>query len=192
MQALNICIDIDGTITDPYYWLDMANRFFSKRLTEEQVTEYYIHQVLGIEEHEYEKFYEENKFRMHSEQKIREDVSIVLETLSIIHRIYFVTARNVELEMLTHSYLKKNNIPYDGLFLLGSHYKVDKAIELKCNIFIEDNYDNAVQLSNEGFKVLLIDTNYNRKPLNKNIVRVYNWKEILFIISELSLQSKVM
>lgn len=192
MQSLNICIDIDGTITDPYYWLDMANGFFNKSITEEQVTEYYIHQVLGIDRHEYENFYEKNKFTIHSEEKIREDVSFVLETLSIIHKIYFVTARDTELEMLTHSYLKKNNIPYDGLFLLGSHYKVDKAIELKCSIFIEDNYDNAVQLSNEGFKVLLIDTNYNKKPLNKNIVRVYNWKEILFIISELSLQSKAM
>lgn len=71
-------------------------------------------------------------------------------------------------------------------------YKVDKARELKCNMFIEDSYDNAVQLSNADFKVLLIDTNYNRKPLNESITRVYNWTEIYGIINELFLQGKAM
>jgi len=96
------------------------------------------------------------------------------------------------LTMLTHSYLKKNEIPYDDLFVLGSHYKVDKAKELKSDIFIEDNYHNALQLSEAGFKVLLLDTNYNRKPINENITRVYNWKEIYSIIDKLLLQSKAM
>ena len=94
--------------------------------------------------------------------------------------------------MFTHSYLKNNEIPYDDLFVLGSHYKVDKAKELECSVFVEDNYDNAVELSNAGFKVLLIDANYNRKPLNDNIVRVYSWKEIYSIINKLLLQSKAM
>jgi len=80
---------------------------------------------------------------------------------------------------------------YDDLFVLGNHYKVNTAKELNCSIFIEDNYNNAIQLSTAGFKVLLIDTNYNRKPLNDNIVRVNNWKDIFSIINELSLQTKV-
>jgi uncharacterized protein len=94
--------------------------------------------------------------------------------------------------MLTNAYLRKNEIPYDDVFVLGTHYKVDKARELNCSIFIEDNYDNAIQLSSAGFKVLLIDTNYNRKPLNENVVRVYNWKDIYTIINELILQSIAM
>jgi len=192
MKNLNICIDIDGTITDAYYWLNMTNKYFKKNVKEEEVTKYYIHEVMGIEAEEYLKFYEENKIKIHSEQKLREDVQIVIERLSMLHNIYFVTAREKELTMLTHLYLKRNEIPYDDLFVLGSHYKVDKARELECNVFIEDNYDNAIQLSTAGFKVLLVDTNYNQKPLNDNIVRVYNWKEIHSIINELLLQSKAM
>jgi uncharacterized HAD superfamily protein len=187
VNNLNICIDIDGTITDPYYWLDFTNKYFNKSITEDQVTEYCIDKVMGINRHEYERFYEKNKFKMHVDPKIRCDVKLVLKTLNVNHNIYFVTARERELEMLTHIYLRKNKIPYDGLFVLGSHYKVDKARELKCSIFIEDNYDNAMQLSNEGFKVLLLDTNYNRNPLSENVIRVYNWKEIFSIINELSL-----
>jgi len=189
MKDLNICIDIDGTITDAYYWLNITNKYFNKNIKEEEITEYYIHDVMGIKLEEYEEFYDKNKIEIHSEQKIRQDVKIVLKSLSELHNIYFVTARDKSLTMFTHSFLKKNEIPYDDLFVLGSHYKVNKARELECNVFIEDNYDNAVQLSDAGFKVLLIDTNYNRKPLNNNIVRVYDWKEIYSIINKLLLQS---
>ena len=192
MKNLNICIDIDGTITDAYYWLDITNKYFNKNITEQQVTEYYIHEVMGIDVKEYDEFYDKNKIAIHSQQKLREDVQIVIKRLSAIHNIFFVTAREKSLTMFTHSYLKNNEIPYDDLFVLGSHYKVDKAKELECSVFVEDNYDNAVELSNAGFKVLLIDANYNRKPLNDNIVRVYNWKEIYSIINKLLLQSKAM
>ena len=192
MKNLNICIDIDGTITDAYYWLNITNKYFNKNITEKQITKYYIHEVMGIKQSEYEEFYDKNKIQIHSEQKLREDVQIVIKRLSLMHNIFFVTAREKSLTMLTHSYLRKNEIPYDDLFVLGSHYKVDKARELECNVFIEDNYDNAVQLSNAGFKVLLLDANYNRKPLNENIVRVYSWKEIYSIINKLLLQSKAM
>lgn len=192
MKNLNICIDIDGTITDAYYWLNITNKYFNKNITEKQITKYYIHEVMGIKQSEYEEFYDKNKIQIHSEQKLREDVQIVIKRLSLMHNIFFVTAREKSLTMLTHSYLRKNRIPYDDLFVLGSHYKVDKAKELECNVFIEDNYDNAMQLSKEGFKVLLLDANYNRLPLNENIVRVYSWKEIYSIINKLLLQRKAM
>lgn len=191
MRKLNICIDIDGTITDPYYWLDISNEFFNKKVKEEEVTEYYIHKVLDVEEKAYIEFYEKNKFKIHSDQELRKDAIEVLKTLNIDHKLFFVTARDTSLEMLTYSYLKKNNIPFNDLFVLGSHYKVDKAKELGCNIFIEDNHDNALQLSEYGFRVLLIDTNYNRKPINDNITRVYDWNEIYKIITECSEQREV-
>lgn len=192
MKDLNICIDIDGTITDAYFWLNITNKYFNKNITEQEITQYYIHEVMGIKQEEYDKFYEENKIEIHTHQKIREDAQSVIKRLSALHSIYFVTARDKSLTMLTHSYLKNNQIPYDDLFVLGSHHKVNKAKELNCNVFVEDNYDNAVELSNAGFMVLLIDTGYNKKPLNDNIVRVYNWEEIYSIINKLLLQSKAM
>ncbi|MHC1683632.1 MAG: hypothetical protein AB6733_11845 [Clostridiaceae bacterium] len=191
MKKLNICIDIDGTITEPYYWLELLNKAFNKNVTEEEVTQYYIHKVMGVEQEDYESFYEKNKFKIHSEQKLREDVLEVLKELSFYHKLFFVTARDSSLEMLTHSYLRNNGVPFNDLFVLGSHFKVDKAKELSCNIFIEDNYENAIELSNNGFNVLLIDTNYNRKPINNNITRVYNWNEIYQFIKKSSLRREV-
>ncbi|WPC41687.1 5' nucleotidase, NT5C type [Clostridium sp. JS66] len=191
MKNLNICIDIDGTITDPYFWLDIANKYFNKNVTIDKVTEYKVDIVMGVTRDEYYDFYDKNKFKMHNDNvSLRENAKEVIEELIKLNTIYFVTARDKDLKLLTYSYLNNNSIPYDDIFVLGTHYKVDMARKLKCDIFIEDSYENALQLSENGFKVLLIDTNYNRKPLNKNIVRVLNWNEIYEVIKEMPLCSK--
>lgn len=191
VKNLNICIDIDGTITDPYFWLNMANKYFNKNITVDKVTEYEIDKVMEITREEYYDFYNKSKFEMHNEKvRLRENAREIIEELIKINNIYFVTARDKDLKILTYSYLNKNNIPYDDVFVLGTHYKVNMAKELNCDIFIEDSYANALQLSKNGFKVLLIDTNYNRKPLNKNIIRVFNWNEIYEIIKEIPLHRK--
>lgn len=190
MKNLNICIDIDGTITDPYYWLSYANEYFNLKVTEDQVTEYDIHKVLNIEENAYLKFYEELKAEIHSKQPLRNDVKEILDILHKYNNLYFITAREKSLELLTFSYLLNNEIPFDEVFVLGTHNKVPKAKELNCNIFIEDSYDNAISLSENGFKVILLDTNYNRLPLNSNITRVDNWNEILQVINEIAIEKE--
>ncbi|MCR3757561.1 hypothetical protein KYB31_00965 [Clostridium felsineum] len=185
MKNLNICIDIDGTITDAYYWIDLCNEHFNTSITNGDATEYYIHKVLNVSEEQYNEFYKKYKYKLHTNQKLRKNVKSVIHTLSLKNNIYFVTARDRDLTILTYSYLRKNKIPYNDLFILGTHHKVPTAMQLNCDLFIEDNYDNAIELSNAGFKVLLIDTNYNRKPLNPNILRFYSWDEVYDIIDKL-------
>lgn len=191
MKNLNICIDIDGTITDPYFWLNIANKYFKKNITIDKITEYQIDKIMGVTREEYYDFYNKSKFEMHNEEvRLRENAREIIQELIKTNNIYFVTARDKDLKILTYSYLKKNNIPYDDVFVLGTHYKVDTAEKLKCDVFIEDCYENALQLSESGFKVLLIDTNYNRKTLNENIIRVFNWNEIHEIVKEIPLHRK--
>ncbi|MDR3597520.1 hypothetical protein [Clostridium sp.] len=191
MKNLNICIDIDGTITDPYYWLSYANNYFKLNVSVNEITCYEIAKVLKIKEDDYLRFYEEYKFEIHSKQELRDDVKAILDMLYKQNNIYFVTARDRSLELLTNLYLKNHDIPSDEVLVLGTHNKVPAARNLNCDIFIEDSYDNAIQLSTSGFKVLLIDTNYNRFPLNDNIIRVYNWKEILDFIDKVSKEKEV-
>ena len=185
MKKLNICIDIDGTITDPYYWLSYANTYFNSNISESQVTSYDIAKVLNINRSEYLEFYEKFKTKIHSNQELRNDVKVTLDKLYESNNIYFVTARDKSLELLTLVYLKKHELQFNEVFVLGTPNKVPTAMDLNCDIFIEDSYDNAVQLSNSGFKVILIDTNYNRLPLNDNIIRVYNWNEVFEIVNEI-------
>lgn len=190
MRRLNICIDIDGTITDSYYWLSFCNEYFNTCLTEEDVTSHSIREVLGVDEEQFVEFYKKNKLKFHSNQTVRNDAGPVIRDLNRLHNIYFVTARDAGLTMFTHAFLRKNDIPYDRLFVLGTPNKVQKASDLECDIFIEDNYENAVQLSEAGYPVILIDACYNRKPLNESITRVWNWDEAGEIIKRLSEESK--
>ncbi|KEI86625.1 hypothetical protein EXM98_12470 [Clostridium botulinum] len=187
MDNLNICIDIDGTITEPYYWLEISNKYFKKNIKPEDITVYNIEDVLGITEEEYMKFYEKYKVRIHTEEKLRQGAKKVLNELNKYHNIYFVTAREKSLEVLTKSYLINHSIKFRDLYVLGSHYKVDKAKELNCDIFIEDNPTNAVELSEAGFKVILLDTNYNKHiKENENIIRISHWDEVYNIVKEIS------
>ncbi|NEZ46884.1 hypothetical protein FDF74_06605 [Clostridium niameyense] len=191
MDKLNICIDIDGTVTEPYYWLNIFNKHFKKNIKPSEVTKYNIDEVMGITEEQYNEFYEKHKVRIHTvEEKVRKDAKDVLNILKEYNNIYFVTARDKSLEMLTRCYLENNGINYDELYVLGSHYKVKKAIELKCDIFIEDNPNNALELSEAGFKVILIDTNYNKNIHGYNIIRVYNWREVYNIVKEIYMEDK--
>lgn len=191
MKNLNICIDIDGTITEPYYWLDSANKYFNLHVTEGEITHYSIASCLKLKEEDYLKFYEKNKLKIHSKEKLRKGVKDILHIIYESNNIYFVTARDKSLELLTKIYLKYHKIPHDQVLVLGTANKIRAAQELDCDIFIEDSYDNALQLSSAGFKVLLIDTNYNRLPLNDNIMRVYDWQEILDIIDIISKEEVV-
>lgn len=177
-MRLNLCNDIDGTITEPYYWLGLANRYFNTNVSPKQVTCYEIHKVLDIPQEDYLKFYEELGEKLHSDSKVRESAVMILRRLDQIHNIHYVTARETKMREVTKKWIVKNNLPNSQLHLLGSHYKVQKAEELKCDIFIEDRYENALQLALAGFKVLLIDCTYNRSPLIHGITRVYSWMDI--------------
>ncbi|MTI46458.1 5' nucleotidase, NT5C type [Sporosalibacterium faouarense] len=178
MTGLNICIDIDGTITEPYCWIDIANEYFKVNLQPEDVTEYEIHKVLNIPREDYLKFYEKWGKEVHRRATIRENAYEILHKIHDEHNIYYVTAREEKMTEITKDWLVEKRLPQAQLFLLGSHYKVDKAKDLGCHVFIEDRYENALQLSMAGYKVLLIDCYYNRYPIMPGMTRVRNWKEI--------------
>jgi len=187
-MGLNICVDIDGTITDAYYWLQYANKHFNKNLQPKDVTKYDIHEVFNISREDYQLFYEKYGRELHASAELRENAGAILSKLASQHKIYYVTARESIMEDVTKEWFNKNQLPSGELFMLGTHYKVDQAKKLNCNLFIEDRYENAIQLAASGIKVLLIDCNYNRQPLTKGITRVYCWQDIDTIVQELSLE----
>ena len=178
MKELNICIDIDGTITEPYYWVDYANMYFNLNIKEADVTKYEIYDVLGISSDEVNGFYKMYGEEMLSNAQVRSNARSILWELYNKHNIYYVTARDNSLRALTEEWFKYNDLPKGELYMLGSHYKVDKAKELNCNIFLEDRYENAVELAGAGFKVYLLDCNYNIDKLLNGIQRVSNWEQV--------------
>ncbi|WP_409228921.1 hypothetical protein [Gudongella sp. SC589] len=177
-MSLNLCIDIDGTITEAYYWLDAANRYFNSSIQPYQVKEYDIHHVLDVSREDYQEFYRLHWQELHGNAKPRKYAELVLWKLFMQHNISYVTAREPVTRDTTVQWLRRHGMPEMDLHMLGSHYKVDKAKELDCDIFVEDRYENAVELALSGFQVLLMDCSYNRKPLIPGITRVTNWLDV--------------
>lgn len=181
MRKMNLCIDIDGTVTEPYYWLKRANLYFGKQLKPEDVTAYEIHKLLEIEEDDYREFYQLYGKLLHRESKARFGASEAIQLLYQQHNIHFVTARDEEMKDVSIEWLDMHNMPMDSIALLGSPDKANKAKELGSDLFIEDCYSNAIQLSRSGFEVILIDCTYNKGLLPENVTRVKSWSEIIKI-----------
>lgn len=182
IRCLNIGIDIDGTVTDPYFWLSHANRHFNKQVTQKDVTCYEIHKVLGVDEQAYREYYDRCGAELHRNADIRLGVKEVLGRLKHMHRLHFITARNKTLEDVSIEWLERHELPYDTIIHTGSHHKADCAKELKCDLFIEDCLNTALELSEAGIEVLLLNCNYNKAPLDKHIIRVNDWFQIERII----------
>lgn len=183
MSKLNICIDIDGTITNPYHFIPYLNDMYKKDLTEEQCTTHKMEELYGVELEDLLKLFHTEYVHAYSEAKVVENAKEIINELYSSHNLYFVTARSENLKDITVNWLSENGLGEVGVHLLGSDYKLDKAKELNCNIFIEDNPDNAYQLASGGLKVILIDNNYNRHIEHENIMRVNNWNDIKCIIN---------
>lgn len=181
MRKLNLCIDIDGTVTEPYYWLERANRYFDRQLKPEDINAYEIHRMLDVDEGDYNEFYDLYGKLLHRESKARLGAIEAIQSLYQQHMIHFVTAREEKMRDTSIEWLVRHQMPMDSISLLGSHYKVERAKELESDLFIEDCYSNALQLAQAGFDVLLIDCTYNRGPLPQNVTRVKNWSEIVKI-----------
>ena len=147
MNKLNICIDIDGTITNPYHFLPYLNDMYNKNLTEEQFITHKMEELCGVEFDDLLKLLHNDYIHAYSEADVVENAKDIIIELFANHNLYFVTARSQHLKDITQNWLTKHGLGEVALHLLGSDYKVDKARELNCNIFIEDNPDNAYQLT---------------------------------------------
>lgn len=185
-MKLNICVDIDGTITDPYYWLKYVNPYFHTNLKSEDIVKFDICRILNIDDETYNEFYDELGEQIHLDNIPRDFAVQVLNKLAEEHNIYYITARPDKYRQVTEKWLCENGLPKVPVYMMGHHNKAEQAKELKCDIFIEDRYRNSVFLAKEGIKVLMLDTNYNRYPLIDNMTRVLGWEDIQKEVKKIS------
>jgi uncharacterized HAD superfamily protein len=186
MKKLNIGIDIDGTVTEPYYWLPAANRYFNTQVKPEEITDYEIHKAMGIERQDYERFYAAYGRMLHGNAKLRAGVHETLHGFSASHGLHFITAREEDMRDISADWLQKHDLPASTLWHVGGRNKSVQAKKLGCDVFLEDCYQNAIMLAEAGIPVLLLDLNYNQGTLPKIVTRVKNWHQIRRTIESMS------
>jgi hypothetical protein len=176
MKKINLCIDIDSTVTMPDYWVPYANDYFGTNYHyhDDTVESYFIENKFTNEK--FDGFYHLFAKDMHRTAKIRPYAAEAINNLREFCNIYYVTAREKNIEPITIQWLKDHDV-YSDVYHLGSFYKNQKAKELNCHVFIEDNLETAKNLVEDSIKVLLIDTGFNRYENPDQIVRVFNWQE---------------
>lgn len=182
MSNLNICIDIDGTITSPYHFIPYLNDICQKNITEEECITLDWKELYNQDMEDILKKLHNEYIHVYKEAELVENVKETLEELKINNNLYFVTARSEILTDITKEWLIEKGIHNIDVHLLGSDYKIEKAKELNCNLFLEDNPDNAIQIANAGIDVILMDANYNKEINHERITRVKNWNEVKELI----------
>jgi uncharacterized HAD superfamily protein len=178
MKKLNIGVDIDGTITDPYHFIPYLNEMFNKNYKNEDITTHDWEALYNIKESDIITNFHETYLHTYIDVECIEGSSEIIEEIAKEHNVFFITARSHNLTDITNNWLKEIGLSSIDVHLLGSHYKVEKAQELNCDIFIEDSPANAIQLAEVGIIVFLINTYYNQEVKHPNIIRVNNWNEI--------------
>ena len=89
-----------------------------------------------------------------------------------------ITARDNRYYQETYDWLKKNNLPYDELMLLGSHEKMEFCLEKDLKVLGEDTLEIGIKVSAAGIPVLLMDAPYNHGELPELVYRKHSWEEI--------------
>ncbi len=103
------------------------------------------------------------------------------------HDLVIITSRMGELKEITKKWLDEN---FFGCFLKIYHTesiydknaitKHQACLESKANILIEDDISFASECMNNGIKVLLFDSPWNRDfEISTDAIRVYSWDDIL-------------
>ena len=103
------------------------------------------------------------------------------------HGLVIVTSRMGALKEITKKWLDKN---FSGCFSKVYHTesiydkdaitKHQACLKSKANILIEDDINFASECMNNGIKVLLVDSPWNRDfKILADAIRVYSWDDIL-------------
>lgn len=83
---------------------------------------------------------------------------------------------------LYKKWLEKNHFRFNGIFFCsdsrGAKDKLKGVRSVSADVMIDDRPDIAVYLAEKGVRVLLFDTRYNKNISHKNIIRVYDWKDV--------------
>jgi len=76
-------------------------------------------------------------------------------------------------------WINKNNLKCDALFF--DEDKSDKIVKIlpQANFIIEDDLNYANSLANLGYRVFLLNNEYNQGYINTNIIRINSLKDII-------------
>lgn len=183
---MRIGIDLDDTITKT----DEILFKYAKMYNEEEKILFKINRgewdwnkAFGWDEEKCETFFSRYLKKIFEEAEIKENAKEKINALKNDgNKIIIITARDTkslkEVHKVCENWLINNKVNVDKIVVDGED-KVQKCLENKIDIFIDDNVYNCESVYNNlKIPVLLMNSRYNKDYQNPKIKRVYNWNEI--------------
>jgi uncharacterized HAD superfamily protein len=179
---LKICaIDLDGVLVDyPYAWINYVNQQLNEHFTN-------LHELKdSLTFNQYKKL--KYAYRTSGIKATLSQINGASELTKMLrlkgYLIIILTARPLyeipEVFRDTLLWLRNNNICYDTLFVgKDKHIKILKYFK-DLNFIIEDNAEIANSIAEHGYKVFLLDNEYNQQKLHNNVTRIYSLNEVVF------------
>lgn len=182
---MNIGLDIDGCMTNFSDELKvlLENEY---NVSNVKTDTYHMLQQIGIYSIEDQRLFFDKHKDYFNKQESKDGCAKVINLLNSNrnNNIYILTARSYDEASSTEEWLRKNSIIQNNIYF-NCENKLGVCKWKKIDVMIEDSPYNAMDLANNGIKVLLMDTDYNRNITHKNIFRCYNWDQVYLKIKEL-------
>lgn len=192
---MKIGIDIDDTLTDIEQELEQEAKKYAEQLGKEKQNisvitnknDGNIWQIkYGFTYEELKYFLKEIQERVTKKARPRENAKETIEKLKEKgNKIYIITARDSEFHddpyQLSKDWLDKNKIEYDKI-IVNAREKASICQQEEIDIFIDDQLNNCIAVSNVGIKTIRISRD---KTQYENIITFENWDEIYKYILEM-------
>lgn len=176
--------DIDGVLTADddgrsNIWVVEAARFFAK---EPVKASFHLHEALALAPADVERFFRAKGHAILAEVPVRQGCAALLQELKDQgHAVHLITARNEGFRSVTEAWLQRHQIAYDSLTMNGSRHKAlgkgDVCRSLQVELFVDDNYENCLDIHRRGIPVLMFHASHNREK-EPFVPVVYNWSDI--------------
>ncbi len=186
---MNICIDIDNTITNTLPILKEYCKKYNKEVVKRNLkmnnkgfASYNLYNWTQEENMDFcIKYLEEVVLQA----QVKENAKEIIEKLKNDgHNINIVSSRIQPMFKTpyetTEKYLKEKGIKYDKL-LVGSLDKEKFCIENNIEIMLEDEPHYIIPISKK-IPVIVFEEEFNKECEGKNIIKVNNWNEVYNII----------
>jgi uncharacterized HAD superfamily protein len=173
---MNLGFDIDGVISNfTTKFTEIIQRKYGVRLKDTDMYSYDVNLILGVTKDEVADIVTET---LKSDLPLNPMSKETLDKLSAEgHNIYLLTARSSALIDYTTRWLSRKSINHNGLFHMktGEKYMADVSVD----VVVEDNLEEALELTKKVKLVLLYDQPWNRTKNVKGLLkRVHSWSEI--------------
>lgn len=196
---MNIGIDIDDTITNSsVVFLKYARIYNKKNKIPYKIKKFELDQniAFGWSIDNQREFAEKYLKLILKEAIPKKNVVEILKKIKKLGcNIFLITARKdseiVGMYDFTKEWLIDNNIEFDKL-IVNCDDKLKVCLDNEIKLFIDDNFFTCKKILNsKKIRVLLYETNYNKKYNHKDLEKVKKWNEILKIVIEILNEARI-